>query len=58
MRIWIRNTAFSLANFRIFELRIGTPRRFADFRIKLYKFADLRLSDWHTSEICIFAIAE
>jgi hypothetical protein len=58
MRTWIRNTAFSLANFRICELRIGKPQIFSDLRINLYKFADMRFSVWHTSEICIFVIAE
>jgi hypothetical protein len=31
MRIWIRNTAFFLANLRIW-LRTGTPQKFADLR--------------------------
>jgi hypothetical protein len=40
-------TAFFLANLRI-----------CGSRINHYKFADLKFSDWHTSEICRFAIAE
>jgi hypothetical protein len=27
-------------------------------RLSYYKLADLRFADWHTSEICGFAIAE
>jgi hypothetical protein len=42
MRIWIRNTAFFLANLRFCDFRTGTPR----------KCADLQFADWHTSEIC------
>ncbi len=32
MRIWIRNTAFFLANLRIYDLRTGTPRKDAYLR--------------------------
>jgi hypothetical protein len=32
MRIWIRNTAFFLANLRTCDLRPKTPRKFADLR--------------------------
>jgi hypothetical protein len=44
MRIWIRNTAFFLANLQICDLRTGTPRKFADLRFDEYpsKFSDLR----------------
>jgi hypothetical protein len=30
--------------------------RICDMRINQYKFANLRFADWHTSEICGFAI--
>ncbi len=46
-RIWI------LAKLRICDLRTGIPRKFVDLRINHYKFAD-----WHTSEICGFAITK
>ncbi len=51
MRIWIRNTDFFLANLWVCDLRTGIPR----------KFADLRFSEWHISElsdVCGLAIVE
>jgi hypothetical protein len=44
MRIWIRNGVFF--------------QQIRGFAICGFKFADLRFENWHTSEICIFAIAE
>jgi hypothetical protein len=32
--------------------------RICDLQINYSKFEDLRFADWHTSEICGFAIAE
>jgi hypothetical protein len=31
---------------------------FCYLRINHYKFSDLRFADWHTSEMCRFALAE
>ncbi len=58
MQIWLRNTAFFFANFRICDLWTGTRRKFADlqFAVNHYKFVDLQFADWHTSEICKFAM--
>jgi hypothetical protein len=50
MRNWIKNTADSLANLQICDLQVN--------HYKFVKIADLRFADWHTSEICGFAIAE
>ncbi len=44
MRIWIRNTAFVLANLCICDLWIRTQR----------KSANLQFAGWHTSEMCRF----
>ncbi len=46
-RIWIRNTALFLANFRISNLRTGHygNLRICNLRINHHKFADLRFVD-------------
>ncbi len=62
MRIWIRNTAFFFANFQNCDLLTGKPRIFVNLRMQIntykFEFADLRFADWHTLEICRFAIVE
>ncbi len=45
-----RNTAVFLENLQICDLQVN--------HYKFFKIADLRFADWHTSEICGFAIAE
>jgi hypothetical protein len=55
MRIWIRNTACFLANLHTCQCGLGQGNLwFCD----LHKFSDLRFADWHTSEMCRFALAE
>jgi hypothetical protein len=58
MRVRIRNAPFPLQIWRFAICRLGHQEclRIYDLRITHYKFADLRFADWHTSEICGFAI--
>jgi hypothetical protein len=58
MRIWIKNTAFfvQIIGFAIGGLGHQVNLRIWDLRINQYKLSDLRFADWHTSEICDFAI--
>jgi hypothetical protein len=61
MRIWIRNTPFSLqiADLRFADWETKENLQIGDVRINNYKFANLQFADWHTPlEICGFAIAE
>ncbi len=48
MRIWIRNTAFFLANLRVCELRTGTPGKFCKFAICGLISTNLRICDFRT----------
>jgi hypothetical protein len=43
MQIWIRNTLF-LATLRICDLRTGTPKKFADLRLR-NELKNLRICD-------------
>jgi hypothetical protein len=60
LRIWIRNTDFSLqiCGFAICGLGYQGNLRICDLRINHYKFVDLRFAEWHISELCGLAIAE
>jgi hypothetical protein len=58
IRIWIRNTAFSMQFFGFAILEHQGNVRICDLRIIHYKFADLRIAEWHTSEISLLSIAE
>ncbi len=60
MRIWIRNIAFfslQICGFAICGLG-HRGLRICSLGINYYKFVDLRFANWHTSEICGFAIAK
>ncbi len=59
MQIWIRNIlSLHIYGVAICGLRHQGNLRICDLRINDYKLADFRFPDWHTSEICRFAIAE
>jgi hypothetical protein len=48
--------SLQICGFAIFGLGHQANLRICDLRINHYKFADLRLANWHTSEICGFVI--
>jgi hypothetical protein len=48
MRTWIRNTAFFLANVRIFDLRTDTLQKSADLRLR-NEPKNLRICDLRTN---------
>ena len=63
MWIWIRNTAFFLANLQICDLQTGAARKFADYSLQIcdlqtgspQKFANVRLrNEPKTLPICDF----
>jgi hypothetical protein len=51
MLIWIRNTAFFLANMRICDLQTGTSKKFADLRLR-NEPKNLRICDLRFAHLC------